>query len=808
MFAIHRNVIPGCVLFLFLSVSLPARASSRTDTAFPADSGKFILTVQEAAIGSTTFTADPSGSSETDYTINLGGPQVKEHISIKASDGRPTLITADAGPQGKYTLTIHGDKAGFTVSGARGKTFTKEVSVPTPALPFSSFDPHLLTYLLKAYDIRKGDAQPFKTVVVDAAGPEGLAAIDVTLTSRGAKPYTIGGKTVPVSRYLLSVTTPLGGLDTNVLADSEGRVLLFDVPAQKLVAVRDGYQDLTKADQPTDPLLSKPVYTVKKETNVKVAMRDGVKLAADIYRPDASGKFPVILQRTPYGRTKAFEGNFYARRGYVFVAQDVRGKFDSEGAWHPFVNEARDGADTIAWSVAQPWSDGNVGMIGGSYLGFVQWAAAREGNPHLKCLIPIVSPPDPFFNIPYAFGTFFLWGCSWWSAIVEGKEMNAIPTFKDLKPFYALPLKDVDKSVFGHHIPFFQEWLQHPTNDSYWQQVNFNAKMKSLGELPALHVSGWFDGDGIGTKTNYAAMIASGHLHQKLIYGPWPHAVNTSSKLGPLDFGPQSLRDLDTIYLRWFDHWLKGVPNGIDKEPSVDVFLMGANEWRTFSAWPPPEAAMTKWYFHAKGHANADKSDGMLSTETAAADEPADHYTYDPAHPYVPEVLQKALASGKAEDALVLTAPSRDPNLLAYTTEALENDVIVAGPLSVHLTAASSARDTDWFATLEDIYPDGKAIGLCQGVIRARFRNSFEKPEMLTPHQPQEYTLDLWALGNVFKKGHRIRVEIASSCFPIYDRNLNTGGDIATDTKMVTAQQTVYHDAARVSYLVLPTLPR
>ena len=226
---------------------------------------------------------------------------------------------------------------------------------------------------------------------------------------------------------------------------------------------------------------------------------------------------------------------------------------------------------------------------------------------------------DPFFNIPYAYGPLFLYGSLWWSRIVEGQTMNGIETVKNLDGFKTLPVTDVDKALFGHHIGFFQDWLKHPTNDAFWDQVNFNDRMKRFGPLPALHVSGWFDGDGIGTKRNYQAMASSGHKNQKLIYGPWSHAVNMSTKLGPLDFGPQSARDLDTLYLRWFDHWLKGTKNNIEKEPPVDAFLMGTNEWRTFSAWPPKEAKLTRWYFHSKGHANSDNSDGLLSTDAPSA---------------------------------------------------------------------------------------------------------------------------------------------------------------------------------------------
>ncbi|HZO87478.1 MAG TPA: CocE/NonD family hydrolase [Chthonomonadaceae bacterium] len=767
------------------------------------DSGKFLLTIQETDIGMDTFTADAEGGSEADIAISLGGQTNKSHISVKAKAGQLTEIATDAGPAGKFTLTLDGEKGHLK---AEGRTLlTADVTLPAHLLPFSNFGPHLLSRLLAAYDLSKGGPQTFDLVLTDAVGPKGVIPLKGTLLSNGAKPMQVAGKKIPVSRYLLT----LMGINIELMADSDGRILMWNVPAQRYVAVRDGYQDLTKPETPADPRLSKPTYNVKKETGVKIAMRDGVKLAADIYRPDAPGKFPVILQRTPYGRTKALEAGFYARRGYVFVAQDVRGKFDSEGKWEPFVNEAKDGYDTVEWCAAQPWSNGDVGMIGGSYLGFVQWAAAREGSNHLKCLIPIVSPPDPFFNVPYAFGAFFLYPAAWWAGIVDGQGMNPLPKFESLEPFRTLPLTEVDKKLFGHHIAFFQEWLKHSTNDAYWDQVNFNARMKSFAPLPALHVSGWFDGDGIGTKRNYAAMVAAGQKHQKLIYGPWSHAVNAATKIAELDFGPQSVRDLDTLYLRWFDRWLKGIPNGVDKEPPVDAFLMGTNAWRKFSAWPPREARLTKWYFHSGGRANSSAGDGRLSLEKPSAAEPADRYTYDPAHPFTSPGIEEALKAGGVETpSLDISKGERDPNVLVYTSDVLTEDIAVAGPISLHLVASTSAKDTDWVALLTDVYPDGKSIELVQGILRARFRKSFQKPTLLKPGEVADYTLDLWALGNVFKKGHRLRVIVTSSLFPIYDRNLNTGEDLATGTQMVTAQQTVYHDDARASYLMLPTLPR
>ena len=762
------------------------------------DSGKFLITIQENDIGTTTFTSDADGGFTYDEALSIGGTKVADHTVIRAKKGLPTEADVEVVPGGKLHLALAGAKSLLTI----GKT-TKPLKLEAPAYLFDNFAPQILTPLLAAYDLKKGGDQKFQMVVVNAGVP-----LNATLAGRGEKTRVVSGSPLLVRQYALILPGGVGNIEIEIQADKDNRVLMWNVPAQKYFAVREGYADLAKLETPTDPLLSKPTFTVKKEEKVLVKLRDGVSLAADVYRPDAPGTYPVILQRTPYSRKNALEASSYAKRGYVFVAQDVRGKFDSEGKWEPFVNEARDGFDSVEWCAAQSWSNGKVGMIGGSYLGFVQWAAAREGSEHLKCLIPIVSPPDPFFNIPYAYGPLFLYPSLWWAAIVDGKKMQTPKTLTNLEAMRTLPVADIDKKVFGHTIAFFQDWLKHPTNDSYWDQVNFNDRMKTMKPIPALHVSGWFDGDGIGTKRNFAAMTAAGQTHQRLMYGPWEHAVNASTKVGELDFGPQSLRDLDTLYLRWFDHFLKDVDNGVDREPPVEAFLMGTNEWRKFSAWPPAEASLQKWYFHSGGKANGSNGDGKLSPETPSASEPADRYDYNPAKPYTPSAFAAALKTGKENTSLDAMKDEKSKDRLVYSSDVLTSDVIVAGPISVHLTAATSAKDTDWYAYLADVDDKGKSLTFCQGIIRARFRKSFTTPELLTPNEIAEYDLDLWALGNVFRKGHRIRVLVASSCFPLYDRNLNTGEDPATGTRMVTAHQQIFHDNVRASYLTLPVLPK
>jgi len=802
-----RGAGPACAIFAAIGFSAPP---ARADGSVKPDQGKFIVTIQDADAGTDSFTIKADGSAESMASIDLGGRKLVLHNATSISSGTVSSIESDAPGAGKFQLTIKAGTGKLTIED-KPRPDTK---VDAHTLAFGNFMPHLLSFITAAYDLAKGGPQQFPMIVVDGVGPKGVVVLKMTITAIGSKKRNVGGKTILTSRYALVIPGPIGNIDSEIDTDSDGRVLLWSVPAQKLYEVRDGYQALLEPETPADPLLSKPSFAVTVERKVMIKMRDGVQLAADVYRPSAEGKFPVILQRTPYGRVNAVEATSYAKRGYVFVAEDVRGRFDSEGEFHPFVLEAKDGYDSVDWCAAQTWSTGSVGMLGGSYLGLVQWAAARENNPHLKCLIPIVSPPDPFFNIPYEYGAFFLMPDLWWANVVKDRDSVDIQSpansLGKFDAFMTLPLNRVDKAVLGRTIPFFQEWLAHSTNDGYYDRVNFNDRMKSIGPLPALHVSGWFDGDGIGTKRNYAEMVRTGHANQRLVYGPWGHAVNTTTKIGAFDFGPQSLRDLDTLYLRWFDHWLKGVDNGVDRERPVEAFLMGRNEWRSFSAWPPKEARIEKWYLHSEGRAAGGPGAGTLSTGAPGVSELPDRYVYDPADPYIPggmANLRKAAAATPGEETK-MGAADRRPDLVYYSTPPLSKDLIVAGPISLHLVASSSARDTDWVALLQDVYPDGKVAGLCHGIIRARFRKSFKTPSLLAPGQVAAYDLDMWATGNVFKKGHRLQIAVTSSCFPAFARNLNMGGDLATETKMVKARQTIIHTAARPSYLLLPVLEK
>jgi putative CocE/NonD family hydrolase len=510
---------------------------------------------------------------------------------------------------------------------------------------------------------------------------------------------------------------------------------------------------------------------------------------------------------------------YYARRGYVVAIQDCRGRFASEGMWEPLVNEGKDGFDTIEWLAGQPFCDGNVGMIGASYNGYVQWLAAVERPPHLVTIIPNVSPPDPFYNFPREHGNFLLASDIWWfevlqndaTADISGAKLSALIDKKYHQQVRQLPVIDLDKAVLGREDPNWRKWIEHSTEDEYWQKASFHAGLDKVN-IPVFHQSGWFDGDSIGSKLNYARMTTLGHANQKLTLGPWGHTDIATRTHDGHDFGSEALRDLPRDYLRWFDYWLKGVDNGVLKEPMVSLFVMNTNKWLYGPTYPLPETRFEKWYLSSDGKANTSLGDGKLTRASPTENAPSDYYSYDPGDPTPhPDELDEEgtktvkAAENKKDRREELTRSRRD--ILVYATEPLEASYTFAGPVSAVLYAGSSAKDTDWFMRLMTVDPKGKVLLLGDGTVRARFRESMSEPTLLEPGKVYEYKLDLWQTGITVPKGHRLRVEVASAAFPNFSRNLNTGGHNEKETTYVTAAQTIYHNAQYPSHVVLPMIP-
>lgn len=576
--------------------------------------------------------------------------------------------------------------------------------------------------------------------------------------------------------------------------------------------------------------------TIVIEQNVPVPMRDGVILCADVYRPAAAGRYPVILQRTPYNKSLTTIGMLMldvirtVSAGYAVVIQDSRGRYTSDGEFYTFRDDVDDGYDTVEWCAVQPWSDANIGMYGASYVGATQWLAAISTPPHLKAIFPLITASDYHEGWTYQGGAFALGFNESWTMTGLAPDTyqrlaktqpeaadhmgNMLSGIDDMcRWFRHLPVKDFP--LFGQAAGYFYDWVAHPDDDAYWAAWNIEAQHSAV-TVPACNVGGWYDIFLGGTIRNYLGMREQGGSQdarrgQKLILGPWHHTLPLNNLVGEVNYGLSSTSlavDLDGLHIKWFDYWLKGKQNGLLEEPPVRIFVMGENTWRTENEWPLARAQYTKHYFHSNGNAKSLRGDGSLSPEPPRS-EPADVYVSDPRNPVPTKggglCCWPAAVPGGAFDQRPVE--ERD-DVLVYTSPVLEADVEVTGPISVALYAATSAVDTDFTAKLVDVHPDGYARNLTDSIIRGRYRETRAKATLLTPGEVYEYTIDLWATSNVFKAGHCIRVEIASSNFPRFDRNPQTGEPAGEASQLAPALQCVFHDEARASHIVLPIIPR
>ena len=555
-----------------------------------------------------------------------------------------------------------------------------------------------------------------------------------------------------------------------------------------------------------------PRYAVKVQHNVRARMRDRVELSTDIYMPNANAAFPVILARTPYDNSGyTAKGMDYARRGYVFVAQDCRGQYESDGEFYPWRHEADDGFDTQEWIAKQKWCNGRIGMVGGSYVGLVQWLSAIRQSPHLKCIVPRVITSNFYDSPNYAGGAFqlalnMMWGLN---MVLRGEGREA--DFDWHKQFRALPLISADEVACGHKVKFWRDWVKHPRYDRYWDAVNIENKYDRI-RTPALIMGGWYDLYSKQTFTNFRGMrehagTEEAREYTRLIVGPWPHALSASTKAGEIDFGPDSLVDLEQMERDYLAYWLKGRRGWAKSGAPMRIFIMGANYWRDEHEWPLARTRWTRYYLHSNGRANSLRGRGKLSPKLPE-DEPEDRFTYDPNNP-VPTLggnnccKPDIVAYGPYDQR---PAETRD-DVLVYTTPRLQRDVEVTGPIVVKLYASSSAPDTDFTAKLVDVFPGGYAMNLCDGIIRARYRKTFRRATLMKPGRVYEFTIDCWVTGNVFKKGHRIRLDISSSNFPRFDRNPNTGHTFGMDAVLKKAKQTIHHSRRYPSLVILPVIP-
>lgn len=537
-----------------------------------------------------------------------------------------------------------------------------------------------------------------------------------------------------------------------------------------------------------------------------VAVRDAIRLATDIYHSSLDdAPTPTVLLRTPYNKNQAAVAAVVASwngRGYTVAVQDCRGRGDSDGSFTPYVNDPNDGHDTIQWIAGQPWSNGDVVTAGGSYGGMIQWLTALTRPANLRAMVAVASPSDPFVEWPTCGQSLMTVS---WHRLVDARLMQIAADVDWMTVYEHLPLIELG-DVAGFDAPHWREALQHTVRDAYWEPRRYQDKFGQL-DVPVLHVSGWYDDEQIGTPLNYAGMVRNAvsersRASQALLMGPWSHAVNTTQRLGELNFGADSLIDLIGYEADWVG-WVLGRTSE-RPSPPVRIFVMGRNEWRDEQEWPLARTAWTDFFLRSSGNANSRFGDGRLSLDMPAGAEAADTYLYDPRRP-VPFVTAPVSAQiGGPDD---YSAIEQRGDVLCYTGDALEADLEVTGPVRVHLFASSSAVDTDFAAKLVDVHPTGFCQRLCDSIVRARYRHGPDRAELIEPGAIEEYVLDLWNTSHVFGPGHRIRLEVASSAFPKYDRNLNTGEDIGTGTRMLTAENRVWHDADRPSRLVLPLIP-
>ena len=578
-----------------------------------------------------------------------------------------------------------------------------------------------------------------------------------------------------------------------------------------------------------------PNTSITYEPNLEITLRDGVKTYADLYKPSGPGKYPVLLCRTPYDKTSiASKTGFLdaikaAERGYAIVIQDVRGRFSSEGKFYAFTSEIEDGFDSVEWAASQNWSTGKVGMFGSSYVGATQWLAAKAKPPSLIAIAPTVTASDYHNGWVWQGGAFELgFNLSWTASHVSAN-------WPHLSDQYDLP-EEIEGHLIAardsltenfHHLPlsemalfkqgfarYYYDWIDHPEYDEYWDSISIEKSHGNI-DVPALNIGGWYDIFLGGTLANFTGMQQNGPSEiarngQQLIIGPWVHG-NTGILAGDFSFGTMSSRDsvgLQDHILTFFDQWLKK-----DSPPSkathpIKLFVMGENVWRDEEEWPPSRAKMTPYYLHSNGEANSLSGDGVLSKHKPH-DEPHDVFMYNPQFP-VPTT-----GGGLCCDPVFTRSGAYDQrwveqrqDVLVYSTPPLEEAIEVTGPIKVSLFAMTSAADTDFTAKLVDVDPSGYARNLTDGIIRARYRNSRIKAELLNQGDIIEYEIDLWATSNLFQKDHLIRLEISSSNFPRFDRNLNTDADIGKDSKFVQALQTVYHTRKYPSHILLPIIPR
>jgi uncharacterized protein len=541
-----------------------------------------------------------------------------------------------------------------------------------------------------------------------------------------------------------------------------------------------------------------PTYRVEVERGLTVRTDDGIVLSSDVYHPVTRERAPTILVRLPFANSRINRaaadvvGDFWASRGYHVVIQGTRGRFHSGGKYYPLMHEREDGLATLAWTSRQPWFDGRLGMWGGSVFGHTQWVLADQANPGPSALLIQIASTD-FYDMFYAGGAFSLESALFW-AMRSSREDDAVPKQETLARGYdGLPLLEADDRA-GRDVDFFNDWVLHSTRDAYWRRISGENRARTL-KAPTLLMAGWYDPFLPAQLEDYRLIKAEAaprvSAETRLIVGPWSHAntVTLPGGVKPLTYRRESLAPT----IAWFDRHLKG-DSTASEFPPVRIYVMGTNLWRDEQEWPLARAVYKPFYLQSRGNANTASGDGALTDSRRTDSGQADRFVYDPRDP-IPSVGGAMLGPRAGPSDQRGVEARRD--VLVYTTPPLDRDLEVTGPITLVLHVSTTAPGTDFTAKLVDVHPDGSAYNLSEGILRRRYE----------ANTPTEIRIQMWPTSNVFRRGHRIRLDISSSSYPRFDRNPNTGRDVATETLTQSATQTVFHDSARPSRVILPLIP-
>ncbi len=575
-----------------------------------------------------------------------------------------------------------------------------------------------------------------------------------------------------------------------------GLLLFLPLGASAQVSVRT----------PRPPVMQSP--GMRAELGVTIPMRDGIHLAADIFFPFGATRWSTVLVRTPYNRKARAMASyrFFVRRGYAVVIQDVRGRYASQGVYTSAFQEGPDGYDSINWIAEQPWSNGRVAMAGSSYLGIAQWAAAVEDNPHLLAISPMCSGDDEYLDRVYSSG----------GALQLGHRLlwlaeNLTPP-SHVRPVFAsyighVPLRTADIEATGLVLPLWRRGLMHPSYDAYWKSISVREHMRRV-TVPVLSFGGWFD-EYAESDLDAFSRLSKRHEAVETWIGPWAH--NPAWKFPTRDFGPEGAIPIRGKQAEWFDRWLK--KSAAREEPEsaaalLHIFVMGPNVWREEHEWPLARTHYTPLYLDSGGHANSSEGDGVLHWQIVRQSK-SDVFTYDPRTP-APTTGgaiccdPRILAPGPLDQ----TRVEARQDVLVYTSAPLSEEVEVTGPVRVVLYVATSVNDTDYTAKLVDVEPDGRPLLVTDGIQRLRYRLSLSEPVFVKRNTAYQISIDAGVTSYVFASGHRMRLEVSSSNFPRFDRNLNSVRPNADETKLTKARQSVFHEKGYPSAIILPIIQK